>query len=70
MFLSPPEDLSEETLTGVNFGEMKRDTKLALPTLWSVLREAAYGVKQELRNKHKDPDMVSLLENKKKAANH
>ncbi|KAJ6477200.1 hypothetical protein C8R47DRAFT_1178829 [Mycena vitilis] len=58
LFLSPPEELSEEHLTGFDFGAFKVEIKAGNPVLWEVLRHAAYSHLQESRNKHKDPDMV------------
>ena len=59
LFLSPPEELSEDHLTKTDFEQLKRKTKCDAPVLWQLLQRAAYSKKQELRNKHKDPDMVS-----------
>jgi hypothetical protein len=58
LFLSPPEDLSEEHLTKLDFKKLKAKIIRDAPVLWQLLRRAAYSEKQELRNKHKDPDMV------------
>ncbi|KAJ7904125.1 hypothetical protein B0H13DRAFT_2233915 [Mycena leptocephala] len=58
LFLSPPEDLSEEQLTSLNFDSFKTEVKSGNPMLWEVLRHAAYSPLQKSRNKHKDPDMV------------
>jgi hypothetical protein len=58
LFLSPPEDLSEEQLTSLNFDSFKTEVKSRNPMLWEVLRHAAYSPLQKSRNKHKDPDMV------------
>ncbi|KAJ7849914.1 hypothetical protein B0H13DRAFT_1905974 [Mycena leptocephala] len=60
LFLSPPEDLSEEQLTSLNFDSFKTEVKSRNPMLWEVLRHAAYSPLQKSRNKHKDPDMVVL----------
>ncbi|KAJ6566730.1 hypothetical protein B0H19DRAFT_1025346 [Mycena capillaripes] len=60
LFLSPPEELSEENLTSFNFGSFKSEVKNTNPILWEVIRHAAYSPLQESRNKHKDPDMVVL----------
>ncbi|KAJ7122658.1 hypothetical protein C8R43DRAFT_899695 [Mycena crocata] len=60
LFLSPPEELSEEHLTGFDFEVFTSQVKDGNPTLWEVIRHAAYSPLQESRNKHKDPDMVVL----------
>ncbi|KAJ6625547.1 hypothetical protein B0H10DRAFT_2430336 [Mycena sp. CBHHK59/15] len=60
LFLSPPEDLSEEHLTALDFHELKGQLQELLPILWQILRRAAYTPQQEARNKHKNPDMVVL----------
>lgn len=59
LFLSPPEELSEEHLMKTDFEQLKCQTKRDAPVLWQLLRRAAYSKKQELRNKQKDPDMVA-----------
>jgi hypothetical protein len=69
LFLSPPEELSEEHLTSLDFGEMKDSVQRHAPVLWRVLRQAAYTPAQTTRNKHKDPDMVCLELPKEKAPN-
>ena len=58
LFISPPEDLSEEHLTGLDFKKLKSDVIQTCPIFWKILRHAAYSQRQELRNRHKDPDMV------------
>jgi hypothetical protein len=63
LFLSPPEDFSEEHLTSIHFGLFKSEVKTGNPVLWEVLRHAAYSPLQESRNKHKDPDMVIQIPN-------
>jgi hypothetical protein len=60
LFLSPPEELSEEYLTSLDFGEMKDSIQRDAPVLWRILQQAAYTPEQVARNKHKDPDMVHL----------
>ncbi|KAJ6499887.1 hypothetical protein DFH09DRAFT_945039 [Mycena vulgaris] len=60
LFLSPPEDLSEEHLTSLDFDELKVLIQMHAPILWRIFRRAAYTPLQESRNKHKDPDMVVL----------
>ncbi|KAJ7666119.1 hypothetical protein DFH06DRAFT_917823, partial [Mycena polygramma] len=61
LFLSPPEDLSEEHLTSLDFGEMKEAIQKDAPVLWRILRQAAYTPAQAARNKSKNPDMVCSL---------
>jgi hypothetical protein len=61
LFLSPPEDLSEEQLTKLDFQKLKAQIICDAPIFWRLLRRAAYSEKQELRNKHKDPDMVTKV---------
>ncbi|KAJ7722007.1 hypothetical protein B0H16DRAFT_1790019 [Mycena metata] len=60
LFLSPPEDLSEEHLTSLDFEDLKVSVQSCAPTLWLIFRRAAYTPLQETRNKHKHPDMVVL----------
>ncbi|KAJ7440734.1 hypothetical protein FB451DRAFT_1058621 [Mycena latifolia] len=60
LFLSPPEELSEEHLTSFDFDSFKSKVRMGNPTLWEVIRHAAYSPLQESRNTHKDPDMVVL----------
>ncbi|KAJ6548849.1 hypothetical protein B0H19DRAFT_997293, partial [Mycena capillaripes] len=60
LFLSPPDELSQEHLTSLDFGEMKNSIQRYTPVLWRILRQAAYTTTQTVRNKHKDPDMVVL----------
>ncbi|KAJ7080894.1 hypothetical protein B0H15DRAFT_786779 [Mycena belliarum] len=60
LFLSPPEELSEEHLTTFDFASFKSQVKTGNSMLWEVIRHAAYSPLQESRNKHKDPDMVVL----------
>jgi hypothetical protein len=59
LFLSPPEELTEEHLTKLDFKKFKTKIIRDAPVFWGLLRRAAYSKKQELRNRHKDPDMVS-----------
>ncbi|KAF7318671.1 hypothetical protein HMN09_00378800 [Mycena chlorophos] len=59
-FASPQEDLTAKNLVEVDFGELKAEISATAPTLWSVLRTAAYRPKQAKRNKQKNPDMVVL----------
>ena len=59
LFLSPPEELSEDHLTKTDFEQLKHETKCDAPVLWQLLQCTAYSKKQELQNKHKDQDMVS-----------
>ncbi|KAJ7718800.1 hypothetical protein B0H16DRAFT_1796872 [Mycena metata] len=60
LFLSPPEDLSEEHLTSLDFEDLKVSVQTCAPNLWLIFRRAAYTPLQEARNKHKHPDMVVL----------
>ncbi|KAJ6479073.1 hypothetical protein C8R45DRAFT_1156601 [Mycena sanguinolenta] len=60
IFLSPPEDLDEEHLTSFDFNSFKSEVRSGNPVLWEIIHHAAYSPSQELRNKHKDPDMVVL----------
>lgn len=59
LFLSPPEDFSQESLTSVDFDNLKTATLEKAPITWQVFQSAAYSLKQELRNKYKDPRTVS-----------
>ncbi|KAJ7930381.1 hypothetical protein B0H13DRAFT_2228277 [Mycena leptocephala] len=61
LFLSPPEELSEEHLTSLDFGKMKDSIQRDAPVLWKILRQTAYTPEQEARNKHKDPDMNPVV---------
>jgi hypothetical protein len=61
LFLSPPEELSEEHLVSFDFESFKSKVKTGNQLLWEVIRHAAYSAQQETRNKHKDPDMVSKI---------
>lgn len=58
LFLSPPEDLSRENLTSIDFNELKKEVKLSLPIYWGILEHAIYSDAQRARNHHKNPDMV------------
>ncbi|KAJ7168074.1 hypothetical protein C8R43DRAFT_1121280 [Mycena crocata] len=60
LFFSPPQDLSEEHLTSLDFDELKDQLQQLLPILWRLLRRAAYTPQQDAKNKHKNPDMVVL----------
>ncbi|KAJ6586278.1 hypothetical protein DFH09DRAFT_910806 [Mycena vulgaris] len=60
LFLSPPEELSEEHLTGLDFEVLMLAVQKHAPILWLILRRASYPPEQETRNKHKNPDMVVL----------
>ncbi|KAJ7785521.1 hypothetical protein B0H14DRAFT_3584045 [Mycena olivaceomarginata] len=60
LFLSPPEELSEEHLTSLDFEALKVQVQTSAPNLWLIFRRAAYTPLQEARNKHKHPDMVVL----------
>ncbi|KII86509.1 hypothetical protein PLICRDRAFT_114722 [Plicaturopsis crispa FD-325 SS-3] len=55
------EDLKEETLTSINFDEMGEEIRARAPTVWTLLRGAAYSAKQEKRNKMKNPDKVRRM---------
>ncbi|KAJ6520978.1 hypothetical protein DFH09DRAFT_1331466 [Mycena vulgaris] len=55
LFLSPPEDLSEENLTSLDFDELKVLIQMHAPILWRIFRWAAYTPLQESRN---NADMV------------
>ncbi|KAJ7256724.1 hypothetical protein C8J57DRAFT_1650115, partial [Mycena rebaudengoi] len=59
LFLSPPEELSEEHLTSFDFESFKFQVKRRNPTLRNLLRHSAYSALQESRNKEKDPEMAS-----------
>ncbi|KAJ7159879.1 hypothetical protein C8R43DRAFT_1124238 [Mycena crocata] len=59
-FLSPPEDLSEEHLTGLDFDELKLAVQTDASIFWRILHRAACTPEQTARNKHKNPDMVVL----------
>lgn len=48
LFLSPPENLTEEHLTGLDFKKVKSEVIQTCPILWHVLRSAAYSQQQEL----------------------
>jgi hypothetical protein len=58
LFLSPPEELSEEHLTDLDFGVFMERVQASAPILWQILRRAAYTPEQEKRNKYKNPNMV------------
>lgn len=58
-FLSPPEDLSEEHLTSLDFNKLKLAVQADTLILWLLLHCAAYTPEQQVQNKHKNPDMVS-----------
>ncbi|KAJ3972877.1 hypothetical protein EV361DRAFT_797279 [Lentinula raphanica] len=60
LFASDPLDFSEDQLLGIDFKELKAQVLSQNPMLWRILRSAAYSQKQQLHNKRKDPDMVSL----------
>ncbi|KAJ6611143.1 hypothetical protein B0H10DRAFT_1810255, partial [Mycena sp. CBHHK59/15] len=42
LFLSPPEDLSEEQLTSLDFDGLKESIKEHAPILWHIFLQAAY----------------------------
>ncbi|KAJ7466528.1 hypothetical protein FB451DRAFT_1485526 [Mycena latifolia] len=60
LFLSPPEELSEEHLTGLDFEELALSVQKHAPILWRIFRHTTYTPEQAARNKHKNPDMVVL----------
>lgn len=61
IFLSNPEDTSEEQLLATDFRLLKGPIKNSTKTLWTLLQKAAYTSKQIQHNRHKDPDMVGHL---------
>ncbi|KAF8888597.1 hypothetical protein BD779DRAFT_1672261 [Infundibulicybe gibba] len=60
LFISPPNELSEEQLTGVKFDKLIGECQSGAPTMWNIFRHAAYTPKQDAHNTHKNPDMVVL----------
>ena len=58
LFKSPPSELSQEKLTEIDFADMISEVSKTAPTLWKVLRNAAYTPRQEKKNVLKNPDMV------------
>jgi hypothetical protein len=58
VFSSPPSDLSEETLLDIKWNDMTASVSREAPTIWTLLRHAAYTQKQESRNSLKTPDSV------------
>ncbi|KAJ7055499.1 hypothetical protein C8F01DRAFT_1258377 [Mycena amicta] len=60
LFLSPRKDFKVENLLAVDFSALKAEVQLKAPTIWRVLRTAAYTPEQVKRNKRKNPDMVVL----------
>jgi hypothetical protein len=56
---SSPSDVSEECLLDIELESMVSQVSTMAPTLWYVLRHAAYTPKQDKRNALKTPDMVS-----------
>ncbi|KAJ7135358.1 hypothetical protein C8R43DRAFT_1132580 [Mycena crocata] len=60
LFLSPPEELSEEHLTSLDFAKLKLRIQTEAPILWLIFLRAAYTPEQQTHNKHKNPDMVVL----------
>ena len=59
LFLSPPEELTEEHLMKLDFKKFKTKIIRDVPVFWGLLRCATYSKKQGLQNRHKDPDMIS-----------
>ncbi|KAF9078093.1 hypothetical protein BDP27DRAFT_1413005 [Rhodocollybia butyracea] len=59
IFLSDPEDTSEEKLLGTSFCLLKEPVRESNETLWTLLQKAAYTTKQKRRNK--DPDMSHFV---------
>ncbi|KAF7291218.1 hypothetical protein MIND_01265300 [Mycena indigotica] len=60
LFRSPRDALTGERLVEIDFGELKAEAQKLAPTLWNVLRTAAYRPAQAKRNKRKNPDLVVL----------
>ncbi|KAK7006966.1 hypothetical protein R3P38DRAFT_2555094 [Favolaschia claudopus] len=58
LFLSPPEDLSEEHLTELNFNDLKSTIQDTAPIFWNVLHRAACAPDQEAKEKLENVDMV------------
>jgi hypothetical protein len=56
---SSPSDVSEESLLSIQLDNMVSDVSTMAPTLWYVLRHAAYTPKQDKRNALKTPETVS-----------
>jgi hypothetical protein len=56
---SSPADVSEESLLSIQLNNMVSDVSMMAPTLWYVLRHAAYTPKQDKRNALKTPETVS-----------
>jgi hypothetical protein len=55
---SPQEELSEELLLSIRWGDLISEVKYLAPTLWSIICYTAHTPKQEIRNKNKEPDTV------------
>ncbi|THV02025.1 hypothetical protein K435DRAFT_654164 [Dendrothele bispora CBS 962.96] len=60
LFLSSPEDFSEESLLNTDLTKLRLQVQSTNHSLWTLLQRAAYTESQQLRNKHKNPDMVSV----------
>ena len=58
---SSPSDVSEDTLLNIQLNGMVSEISTTAPTLWSILRHAAYTPKQDKRNVLKSPDTVSAI---------
>lgn len=56
--LSPPEELSEESLLSLNLQGMAQDFQDTAPVTWGLLRAAACTPAQLQRNTYKDPTAV------------
>lgn len=48
LFLSPPEDFSQESITSVNFNKLGVAVLEKAPITWQIFHRAAYSQKQEL----------------------
>ncbi|KAK7031814.1 hypothetical protein R3P38DRAFT_2522165 [Favolaschia claudopus] len=59
LFLSPPENLSEEHLTDLDFESLKGEIQGSAPILWNILRRAA-STEVRYQHKNKNPDMIIL----------
>jgi hypothetical protein len=58
---SPQDELSEDGLLSIKWGDIAAEVNQTAPTTWRLLRHVAYVSKQESRNKLKSPDTVRAV---------
>ncbi len=61
--LSSPagEDIREERLVNIKFGNVISEMEVHAPTLWGLLQSVAYTLRQEQQNTEKNPDKVHSI---------